>query len=63
MTKLCRRFGFDPDEEVGGGQEETCESGQPECGPVTHHDSEGVPLCEVCWNGLLDDTAREGEQE
>lgn len=35
---------------------ETCEAGQPECGPVTNHDSEGVPLCAVCWEGLLADS-------
>lgn len=35
---------------------ESCESGQPECGPVTNHDSEGVPLCAVCWEGLLADS-------
>lgn len=28
---------------------ETCENNLPDCGPVTHHDSEGVPLCELCW--------------
>lgn len=40
---------------------ERCESGQPECGPVTNYDSEGVPLCEVCWNGLLaDDATQQG---
>ena len=38
---------------------ERCESGQPECGPVEHHDSEGVPLCKVCWDGLLADSADE----
>ncbi len=33
---------------------ERCESG---CAgvPVTHHDSEGVPLCEACWKELVDD--------
>jgi len=36
--------------------DETCEAGQPECGPVTNHDSEGVPLCAVCWDGLLADS-------
>ncbi len=45
----------EPDAEV-----EHCESDQPECGPVTRHDSHGVPLCEVCWNGLLDDAALSG---
>lgn len=55
---LCRRFGFDPDEAVGS-EKEACESGQPECGSVTRHDSEGVPLCDVCWNGLLDDSAQQ----
>lgn len=38
--------------------EETCEAGAPECGPVEHHDSEGVPLCAVCWEGLLADSER-----
>lgn len=28
---------------------ETCENGQPDCGPVAHHDIEGVPLCARCW--------------
>jgi hypothetical protein len=40
---------------------ETCESGDPLCGPVEYHDSEGVPLCQVCWDGLLDDTGRGSE--
>jgi len=35
---------------------ESCEAGQPECGPVTNHDSEGVPLCAVCYEGLLADS-------
>jgi hypothetical protein len=34
---------------------EACEAGQPECGPVAHHDSEGVPLCQGCWDALLAD--------
>jgi hypothetical protein len=34
----------------------TCEAGQPECGPVEHHDSEGVPLCAGCWAELLADS-------
>lgn len=33
-----------------------CEAGQPECGPVAHHDSEGVPLCQGCWEELLADS-------
>lgn len=36
---------------------QTCEAGQPECGPVKYYDSEGVPLCAVCWQGLLADSA------
>jgi hypothetical protein len=32
--------------------EERCESGDPACGPVEHHDSEGVPLCKRCFDGL-----------
>lgn len=36
---------------------ERCESGSPECGPVTNHDSEGVPLCATCWAGLEQDSA------
>lgn len=35
--------------------DEVCEGGDPECGPVTNHDSEAVPLCAVCWEGLLAD--------
>lgn len=35
---------------------ETCEAGQPECGPVEHYDSEGVPLCAGCWEALLADS-------
>lgn len=35
---------------------ESCEAGQPECGPVTNHDSEGVPLCAVRREGLLADS-------
>jgi hypothetical protein len=35
---------------------ESCESGDPQCGPVTHHDSEGVPLCDVCYDGLVSDS-------
>lgn len=31
---------------------ERCESGLPDCGPVEHYDSEGVPLCTRCWNEL-----------
>lgn len=27
----------------------TCENGQPDRGPVAHHDIEGVPLCARCW--------------
>lgn len=37
-------------------ESETCEAGQPECGPVTNHDSKGVPLCAVCWAGLVADS-------
>lgn len=53
--ELCRRFGFDPDEQVGG-EQEACESHLPDCGSVAHWDSEGIPLCERCWNEL----AKEG---
>jgi hypothetical protein len=35
---------------------QTCEAGQPECGPVEHYDSEGVPLCAGCWEALLADS-------
>lgn len=31
------------------GPTEFCESGDPACGPVEHWDSEGVPLCQACW--------------
>ena len=37
--------------------EETCEGGAPDCGPVKHFDSEGVPLCQRCWDGLTADSA------
>lgn len=40
--------------------EERCESGDPECGPVTHHDSEGVPLCDECWADLCADAENAG---
>ncbi len=39
--------------------DERCESGDPECGPVEFHDSEGVPLCKTCWEGLAIDGACE----
>lgn len=39
-----------------------CESGQPECGPVEFHDCEGVPLCRVCWEGLIADSAIEDSE-
>ena len=31
---------------------EVCEGGLPDCGPVEHHDEDGVPLCQQCWNAL-----------
>lgn len=34
-----------------------CEGGSPECGPVEFHDSEGVPLCRTCWEGLIADSS------
>ncbi len=40
----------------GVDSEERCESGDPECGPVEFHDVEGVPLCRVCWEGLVADS-------
>lgn len=42
---------------------EHCESCQPECGPAEFHDSEGVPLCAVCWEGLLADSAPSDEAQ
>lgn len=36
---------------------ERCEGGTTECGPVEHHDSEGVPLCSKCWSALLKESA------
>jgi hypothetical protein len=36
---------------------ERCESGSSACGPVEHHDSEGVPLCAKCWQALAEDSA------
>lgn len=32
---------------------ERCEGGLPGCGPVEHHDADGVPLCSGCWQSLL----------
>ena len=37
---------------------EACESGDPSCGPVEFHDSEGIPLCRSCWDALEIDSAR-----
>lgn len=44
----------------GGEDAERCESGDAECGPVTHWDSDGVPLCDACWEGLAVDSAGAG---
>lgn len=30
----------------------TCEAGAPDCGPVEHYDSEGIPLCKRCYDAL-----------
>lgn len=43
------------------GEGERCESGDPACGLVEFHDSEGVPLCKVCWDGLVADAAIEAD--
>jgi len=40
-----------------------CESGSPECGPVEHWDSEGVPLCAKCWDVLQAQPAMAGDAE
>lgn len=31
---------------------ESCESGNPDCGPVEFHDGDGVPLCRTCFEAL-----------
>lgn len=46
--ELCRRFGFDPDEEIGGADNE------PLCDlcrvrPETCSDAEGIGFCDECW--------------
>lgn len=33
-------------------EEERCESGSQECGPVEFHDNDGVPLCAACYASL-----------
>lgn len=59
--------GYDPNEArdteqptsvAVGVDAECCESGDPLCGPVEFHDVEGVPLCRVCWDGLIEDSAQ-----
>lgn len=35
---------------------QTCEGGDSSCGPVTSFDSEGVPLCDTCTDGLIADS-------
>jgi hypothetical protein len=57
-AQLCRRFGLDPEEEVGSPQEERCEG----CGvPATTHDSDDVPLCDECYDAL--DEVAEPEED
>jgi hypothetical protein len=34
---------------------ERCESGMAECGPVVRHDTQGVPLCQKCWDEMAND--------
>lgn len=33
-----------------------CEGGEESCGPVSSFDSEGVPLCDTCADGLSEDS-------
>lgn len=41
---------------------ERCEGGcDPKVAPVVIHDSEGIPLCIGCWNGMLADGFKERE--
>lgn len=49
--------GWSPPNEV-----ERCEGADPNCGPVEFHDSEGVPLCRTCWEGLALDAGQVGDQ-
>lgn len=35
---------------------QACEGGGSSCGPVTSFDSEGVPLCDACTDGLISDS-------
>lgn len=44
--------------ENAGEQVEKCESGDPSCGPVVTHDSEGVPLCQQCADELAAEAAQ-----
>ena len=39
----------------GGAPADRCEGGASDCGPVAHYDTEGVPLCQRCWDALAVD--------
>ncbi|MCG8275369.1 hypothetical protein [Stenotrophomonas sp. NLF4-10] len=43
--------------------EDRCESGSPECGPVEHWDSDGVPLCAKCFAKLQAQPVLAGDAE
>lgn len=40
---------------------ESCEGAAPDCGPIAHYDSEGVPLCQSCHDALLADSQTAAE--
>jgi hypothetical protein len=41
-----------PQAQRAAGATETCESGDPACGPAEYHDADGVPLCKACYEAL-----------
>lgn len=54
-AELCRRFGFDPDEEVGRAPTLTCDG----CGdPATTEDDHGTPLCDDCYDACKEERVR-----
>ncbi|WP_243350837.1 hypothetical protein [Stenotrophomonas acidaminiphila] len=65
--ELCTRCGklraSDAEEPPHDATHDRCESGSPECGPVEHWDSEGVPLCAKCWDVLQAQPAMAGDAE
>lgn len=48
-----------PAPEVSEAEDEQCESGLDDCGPVEHWDSEAVPLCRRCYDELANESAPE----